>query len=78
MSLHCLCCDTSLVYSQRFVQYFWRVKKNVPFSFSRIFLCFELPGNGSDLRTPKVIMYMNFKFYELRLMPKVLSSSLCV
>ena len=39
---------------------------------------FELPGNGSDLRTPNVITYMRFKFCELWwFMPKVLSSSLC-
>ena len=73
MSLHCPCCDTALVNVLFNIPGAW--KKYVPFGFGRVF---RTIGNRSDLRTPKVLICMNFKFHELWLMPKVLSNSLCV
>ena len=52
-----------------------RGTKYVPFTFGRIFLS---TGKSTNVRTPKVLIYMNFKFHELWSMPKVLSNSLCV
>ena len=79
MSIHCLCYDTALVYLKRLFQNFWRVEKIcVPFRFGRTFLSLEVPGNRSDVGTPQVLIYMDFKFHELWLMPKVSSNSLCV
>ena len=75
MSLQCRC-DTPLV---TFCSIFLACgTKYVPFTLGRIFLCLKLPGNRLDVRTPKVLIYMNFKFHELWSMPKVLFNSLCV
>ena len=78
MSIHCLCYETALVYLKRFVQNFWPVENYAPFRFGRTFLCLEVPGNRLHVGTPQVLIYMDFKFHELWLMPKVSSNSLCV
>ena len=78
MSIHCPCYDTALIYLKRFVQNFWRVEKYVPFRLGRTFLCLKVLGNRSDIGTSQVLIYMDFKFHELWLMPKVSSNSLCV
>ena len=75
VSIHCLCSDTALVYLFK-ISGAW--KKYVPFRFGRTFLCLEVQENRSDVGTPKVLIYMNFKSHELWLMPKVLSNSLCL
>ena len=57
--LTCLCCDTAVVYLKRF--FFFNIlargKNMYPLVLGRILLCFELPGNRSDVRNPKVLIY---------------------
>ena len=56
MSLHCLFLMQLLFIGNN---YFLLVDK---ICILELFLCMELPGNQSDVHTPKLLMYVNFNF----------------
>ena len=79
MSIHCLCYEHSSGLFETFSSKFLARRKNMyPLGLVELFCLLEVPGNRSDVGTPQVLIYMDFKFHELWLMPKVSSNSLCV